>query len=160
LVYGIYYAIPHLEWFDVRELIIHNWELRCFIDWLAWIGATIYAIVYTGMLLGCAWLVFPSQDAHAMIRLVLLFLFVCCATLATILDPDVSTGAAATASANFLVALMGDSRRLFAHEFFAMADAYFHSGFYPTIFDTPKGGNKSDLVEESHSKTGRSRGKH
>ena len=30
---------------------------------------------------------------------------------------------------------MGDSRRLFAHEFFAKADAYFHSGFYPTIFD-------------------------
>jgi tetratricopeptide (TPR) repeat protein len=89
-----------------------------------------------------------------MIRLVLLFLFVCCATLATVLDPVFrALRNSDAASGNVLVALMGDSRRLFAHEFFARADAYFHSGFYPTIFDTPKGGNKSDLVEESHSKT-------
>jgi tetratricopeptide (TPR) repeat protein len=31
--------------------------------------------------------------------------------------------------------LLGDSRRLFANHFFIKADAYFHSGFYPTIFD-------------------------
>ena len=55
LAYAVYYALPHLEWFDVRELIIHNWGL---IDWLAWSGATIYAMLYTGMLLACAWLVF------------------------------------------------------------------------------------------------------
>jgi ABC-type transport system involved in multi-copper enzyme maturation permease subunit len=58
LVYGIYYALPHLEWFDVRELVIHNWGL---IDWLAWAGATIYALLYSGMLLGCAWLVFRRR---------------------------------------------------------------------------------------------------
>jgi Cu-processing system permease protein len=62
IVYGIYYALPHLEWYDVRELIIHNWELQgVVIDWLAWIGAVIYAIVYTGILLGCAWLVFRRK---------------------------------------------------------------------------------------------------
>jgi hypothetical protein len=92
-----------------------------------------------------------------MIRLVLLFLFVCCATLATVLDPGFRALRNSDASsANMLVALMGDSRRLFAHEFFARADAYFHSGFYPTIFDTQKPGSKSDLVEESQSKTGKS----
>jgi ABC-type transport system involved in multi-copper enzyme maturation permease subunit len=58
LVYAIYYALPHLEWYDVREFIIHNWGL---IDWLAWGGATIYAALYTGMLLGCAWLVFRRR---------------------------------------------------------------------------------------------------
>ena len=31
--------------------------------------------------------------------------------------------------------LLGDSRRMFANHFFVKADAYFHSGFYPTIFD-------------------------
>src|SRR5580658_4849196 len=36
VVYALYFAIPHLEWYDVRELIIHNWGL---IDWLAWTGA-------------------------------------------------------------------------------------------------------------------------
>jgi hypothetical protein len=114
VVYAIYYALPHLEWYDVREFIIHNKGL---IEWL------------------------------------MLFLFICCMSLATVLDPefrrlqnrDVS-------SAGVLVALMGDSRRLFAHEFFAKADAYFHSGFYPTIFDYQKPGAESDLKEESHDK--------
>jgi Cu-processing system permease protein len=62
LVYAIYYAIPHLEWYDVRELVIHNWELKgVLIDWVAWTGASIYAVLYTGMLLGCAWLVFRRR---------------------------------------------------------------------------------------------------
>ena len=42
---------------------------------------------------------------------------------------------------------MGDSRRLFANHFFAMADAYFHSGFYPTIFDTPEPEEPGHLTE-------------
>jgi len=56
VVYAIYYAMPHLEWYEnVRDLIIHNWGTM---DWLIWGGATIYAALYMGMLLGCAWLVF------------------------------------------------------------------------------------------------------
>ncbi|MBN2506161.1 MAG: hypothetical protein JXQ71_05655 [Verrucomicrobia bacterium] len=39
------------------------------------------------------------------------------------------------ASANLLTVLMGDSRRLLAAHFFAKADAYFHKGCYPSIFD-------------------------
>ncbi len=58
LVYGIYFAIPHLEWYDVRDLIIHNWGL---IDWLAWMGATIYAVLYIGLSLGCAWVIFERR---------------------------------------------------------------------------------------------------
>jgi tetratricopeptide (TPR) repeat protein len=38
-------------------------------------------------------------------------------------------------SANVLAALLGDSRRMFANHFFVKADAYFHSGYYPTVFD-------------------------
>lgn len=34
-----------------------------------------------------------------------------------------------------LSVLLGDSRKMFANHFFVKADAYFHSGFYPTIFD-------------------------
>ncbi len=41
-------------------------------------------------------------------------------------------------SANILNALIGDSRRMFANHFFAKADAYFHSGYYPSIFDSQK----------------------
>jgi len=34
-----------------------------------------------------------------------------------------------------LKALLGDSRRMFANHFFVKADVYFHSGYYPSIFD-------------------------
>src|SRR5580698_4590291 len=86
-------------------------------------------------------------------RLVVPFLLVCCVTLATVLDPQFERWHnRENTSAGVLVALMGDSRRLFAHEFFAMADSYFHSGFYPTIFDYQKPGTESDLKEESHDK--------
>jgi tetratricopeptide (TPR) repeat protein len=88
-----------------------------------------------------------------MIRLVMAFLLVCCLTLATVLDTQFQRWHnREDSSAGVLVALMGDSRRLFAHEFFAMADSYFHSGFYPTIFDAQKPGAESDLKEESHEK--------
>jgi hypothetical protein len=88
-----------------------------------------------------------------MIKWVMIFLFVCCMALATVLDPEFRRlQDREVSSAGVLVALMGDSRRLFAHEFFAKADAYFHSGFYPTIFDYQKPGTESDLKEESHDK--------
>ena len=36
---------------------------------------------------------------------------------------------------NALQVLLGDSRRMFANHIFLKADAYFHSGYYPSIFD-------------------------
>ena len=38
-------------------------------------------------------------------------------------------------SSDILTVALGDSRRLFARHFYVKADAYFHSGYYPTIFD-------------------------
>ena len=38
-------------------------------------------------------------------------------------------------STDMLTVALGDSRRLFAKHFYVKADAYFHSGYYPTIFD-------------------------
>ena len=61
LVYGIYYAIPHLEIFDVRDLIVHNWEP---IPWLIWAAACLYASVYAGIFLACACLVFRRQAVN------------------------------------------------------------------------------------------------
>src|SRR6185436_2706832 len=40
-----------------------------------------------------------------------------------------------TKSNDILSVALGDSRRLFAKHFYVKADAYFHSGYYPTIFD-------------------------
>jgi tetratricopeptide (TPR) repeat protein len=90
-----------------------------------------------------------------MIRLGVIFLLVCCFTLATVLEAPFSRLRAKTdTSAGMLTALMGDSRRMFANHFFSMADAYFHSGFYPTIFDTAKTEEHSHLSEEAHEQEG------
>ena len=40
-----------------------------------------------------------------------------------------------SASDNAFQMLLGDGRKMFANQFFVMADVYFHSGYYPSIFD-------------------------
>lgn len=40
-------------------------------------------------------------------------------------------------SGSVLMRLLGESRRAFAFHFFLKADAYFHQGYYPSIFDAP-----------------------
>ena len=40
-----------------------------------------------------------------------------------------------TQSADVLTVLLGDGRRLLANQFLTEADIYFHSGYYPSIFD-------------------------
>jgi ABC-type transport system involved in multi-copper enzyme maturation permease subunit len=59
IVSGLYYAIPHLELFDVRDLIIHNWPP---IGWNIWGIAVVYALVYAGLLYLGAWLVFRRKS--------------------------------------------------------------------------------------------------
>ncbi len=56
-----------------------------------------------------------------------------------------------------LAVLLGDTRVLFANSFFVKADAYFHSGYYPTIYDnnapfkTPHIGEDSSTMESKNS---------
>src|SRR5262249_26431704 len=38
-------------------------------------------------------------------------------------------------SASVIQVALGDSRKLFAQQFYVKADAYFHGGYYPTIYD-------------------------
>ena len=59
IVYAIYFLIPHLELFDVRDLVIHNWAP---ISWWAFGVATIYAAVYSAFFLFAGWLVFRRQS--------------------------------------------------------------------------------------------------
>jgi len=56
-------------------------------------------------------------------------------TLATALQVRASRWAVRSRTDSVLQLLLGDSRRLFANHFFVKADVYFHSGYYPTIFD-------------------------
>jgi Cu-processing system permease protein len=52
ITYTIYYLIPHLELFDVRDLIVHNWPL---IPWSTWALALAYGGFFAALFvwLGC-----------------------------------------------------------------------------------------------------------
>jgi len=58
---AIYYAIPHLEFFDTRDLVIHNWPL---IHWEYFGLAILYALVYTAVFLAGACLVFRRKAVN------------------------------------------------------------------------------------------------
>ena len=89
-------------------------------------------------------------------RKVLLALIIACVfTLATALDPYFEEFRGTTlSSSSVLVSLLGDSRRMFANHFFSKADAYFHSGFYPGIFDQPEAAGHEHIAEEAHGEAG------
>src|SRR5882724_8407333 len=81
----------------------------------------------------------PTQTVESLKKtspyLVLLLLVAACFTLATALQPRALNWSHRGNSDNVLKVLFGDGRRLFADHFFRKADVYFHSGYYPTIFD-------------------------
>lgn len=91
-----------------------------------------------------------------MIRLVLTLVFVSCCTLATVLDPPMRKLRPPTAeAAGFVASLMGESRQLFANQFFVEADVYFHSGYYPGIFDKAEAETNLDVNAKDDGETNR-----
>src|SRR6266851_4609101 len=72
----------------------------------------------------------PKTVGVLLLLLLLAFAF----SLATLLQPRVTQWSNA-GSDSVLNVLFGDGRRLFANHFFTKADVYFHSGYYPSIFD-------------------------
>src|SRR5664279_5140549 len=61
VVYGIYFLIPHLEWYDVRDLIIYDQHL---VGWVDCGLATVYALLYMAVFLVGAWLVFRRKPLN------------------------------------------------------------------------------------------------
>jgi hypothetical protein len=63
-------------------------------------------------------------------------LFVLCFGLGAAIEPQFqSIESERRQSNNFFKLLLGDSSRIFANESYVEADVYYHSGYYPTIFD-------------------------
>ena len=58
IVTAIYFVIPHLELFNVNELIIHDWPI---VPWLDVFIATIYGLAYMAVFLVGACLVFRRK---------------------------------------------------------------------------------------------------
>jgi tetratricopeptide (TPR) repeat protein len=67
--------------------------------------------------------------------LILIFLVALCFTLATWLGPHSEQESGAGDSGGLLKTILGESRRMFANHFYTKADVYFHSGYYPSLFE-------------------------
>jgi Cu-processing system permease protein len=61
VVYALYYLIPHLEWYDVRDFVIYN---RPLIGWVDCALASLYGAVYSGLLLFATWLLFRRKPLN------------------------------------------------------------------------------------------------
>ena len=61
VVYALYFCLPHLELFDVRDLVIHNWGT---VSWLVWLAALDYATVYATLFLGAACVAFHRKSLN------------------------------------------------------------------------------------------------
>jgi Cu-processing system permease protein len=57
----VYFILPHLEYFDVRDRITHDWEL---LPWWVLTVTTLYAAVYTVLFLYATWLVFRKKPLN------------------------------------------------------------------------------------------------
>ena len=78
----------------------------------------------------------------------LALLMAVCFTLATVIQPSAVMWNRRGQSGGFLKTLLGDSRRLFANQFYIQADVSFHSGYYPSIFDQAKKPKTAGMVSE------------
>jgi ABC-type transport system involved in multi-copper enzyme maturation permease subunit len=58
IVYSIYFLIPHLEWYDVRDFVTYSRPMPGFVDCFL---ASLYAAAYVTFLLFSTWLVFRRK---------------------------------------------------------------------------------------------------
>jgi len=61
IVYTLYFLIPHLEWYDVRDFITYDRPLPGLADCAL---ATLYAGSYAALFLFCTWLVFRRKPLN------------------------------------------------------------------------------------------------
>ena len=86
--------------------------------------------------------------------LLMVALLVLCFGLAAFLDTWFQSWEGNRSNAgNLLSVLFGDGRRMFANHFFVKADAYFHSGFYPTVYDNREAFQTPHMAEDAGAET-------
>jgi len=59
IVYTIYFLIPHVEWYDIRDFLVYGHNL---VPWVDCALATLYAGIYAAFLLAATWLVFRRKQ--------------------------------------------------------------------------------------------------
>jgi tetratricopeptide (TPR) repeat protein len=80
--------------------------------------------------------------------LFLVLLVTLCFSVAMNLQPE-SSAWSQHGQDSVMKVLLGDGRRLLANHLFTKADIYFHSGYYPTIFDSAAP-NENHMAEHQH----------
>jgi hypothetical protein len=73
-------------------------------------------------------------------QLALVLLLAGCFSLSTVLGPQFNPPGARQ---DFMASLLGESRTLFARQAFVRSDVYFHSGYYPSVFERTAAASKS-----------------
>jgi ABC-type transport system involved in multi-copper enzyme maturation permease subunit len=61
IVYWLYFAIPHLEFYDMRDLVVHNWPT---VPWMYFCLALLYGAFYMAVFLIGACLVFRRKAVN------------------------------------------------------------------------------------------------
>ena len=79
--------------------------------------------------------------------------------LATVIHPEITALHARNPRYDDpLSSILGDGRKLFANHFYTKADVYFHSGFYPTIFDNQESHKTAHMAEDAGVAEGKNTG--
>lgn len=88
----------------------------------------------------------PSKTSGLLLIALVVFAF----GLAAKLDPIFeSWPGSRTQSTDLITTVLGDSRRMFANQFYVKADEYYHSGYYPTIFDNRAAFATAHMAEDT-----------
>jgi ABC-type transport system involved in multi-copper enzyme maturation permease subunit len=61
LVLALYFILPHLEFYDLRDLVVHNWPI---VPWAYFFLALLYALFYMAVFLIAACLVFRRKAVN------------------------------------------------------------------------------------------------
>lgn len=94
-------------------------------------------------------------------RLTLILLLECCFCLAAWLEPRHAEEVnAKEPTHSVLASLLGDGRKMAADYFAVQADVYFHSGYYPSVFDQARAQEEqaSDISHPEHENEGEEKG--
>jgi hypothetical protein len=89
------------------------------------------------------------MDSPRTYFLLLVALLILSFGLAADLQPEYSAWRGSRADGDVFKVMLGDSRELFANAFYVKADAYYHSGFYPTIFDNNEAFKTAHMAEDT-----------
>jgi tetratricopeptide (TPR) repeat protein len=74
--------------------------------------------------------------------------------LSTALERQATQWLAGRGSDNLLQVLLGDGRQILANHLFVQADVYFHSGYYPSIFDAQHAPTNSQHLAQAAAEHG------